>query len=143
MAWQAERRLNFSSRWSLDWVPLFSDQPVQPYTAAWGLRGPTEIRTMSAISNVDRTGVQCCVLGLYYLTGSRFSPPCLAPTTLPTLKLTADRAGAVSATEPPLRRQTDVTRWKVSTTEKPGASRKWASPSEEETELNHKEKGRG
>lgn len=32
-----------------------------------------------------------------------------------------------------------MTRWKMSTTQKPGASRKWASPSSvKETELNHK-----
>lgn len=32
-----------------------------------------------------------------------------------------------------------VMHWKVSTAEKPGASRKWASPSDKEMELNHKE----
>lgn len=42
----------------------------------------------------------------------------------------------------PGRRKTDVTRWKVNTTEKPGASRKWASPRDEETELDHEEKGK-
>lgn len=39
----------------------------------------------------------------------------------------------------PCEETTGVMQWKVSTAEKPDASRKWASPSDKEMELNHKE----